>query len=146
MRLNTLGYVFQDYALIPELTAEENVFLPAMMRGSASRDYRKRAQMLLEMVGLGSRIRHQPKGLSGGEQQRVAIARALVNEPKVIYADEPTANLDSISGRTVMETLRSLNTDLGVTILFVSHDPEDGKYARRLIHLADGALAAEGVS
>jgi putative ABC transport system ATP-binding protein len=140
LRLARLGYVFQEYALIPELTAEENVFLPAMMCGRKSKDYRSRARTLLELVGLGSRFSHRPKELSGGEQQRVAIARALVNEPAVIYADEPTANLDSLSGRGVMQTLKRLNNDLGVTILFVSHDPEDGQYASRTIQLRDGAL------
>lgn len=143
LRLARLGYVFQEYALIPELTAGENVFLPAMMRGRKARDYRARARTLLELVGLGARVAHRPKELSGGEQQRVAIARALVNEPAVIFADEPTANLDSQSGRLVMETLRRLNSELGVTVVFVSHDPEDGNYASRTIQLRDGAIVHE---
>ncbi|TXN31887.1 ABC transporter ATP-binding protein [Lacisediminihabitans profunda] len=143
LRLDRLGYVFQEYALIPELTAEENVFLPAMMRGGRSRDYHARARSLLELVGLDARVAHRPKELSGGEQQRVAIARALVNEPSAIYADEPTANLDSFSGQEVMQTLTRLNAELGVTILFVSHDPDDGQYASRMIHLRDGELVDE---
>ena len=99
MRLARLGYVFQEYALIPELTAQENVSLPAMMLGARPREYRARAAALLEQVGMGERLHHRPKELSGGEQQRVAIARALVNNPAIVYADEPTANLDSVSGR-----------------------------------------------
>ena len=132
--------MFQEYALIPELTAQENVSLPAMMLGAPAREYRARAAELLEQVGMGGRLHHRPKELSGGEQQRVAIARALVNNPAIVYADEPTANLDSVSGRTVMQTLAKLNRDLGVTVIFVSHDPDDSAYARRLVELSDGAL------
>jgi putative ABC transport system ATP-binding protein len=140
LRLESLGYVFQEYALLPELTARENVSLPAMMLGGRARDQRHRAVELLDLVGLGDRVNHRPRELSGGEQQRVAIARALVNRPRIIYADEPTANLDSLSARTVMETLRRLNRELGVTVLFVSHDPEDAQYARRLVQLKDGCV------
>ena len=141
LRLRTLGYVFQEYALVPELTALENVCLPAMMAGQPARQCRRRALAALDLVALGHRARHRPRELSGGEQQRVAIARALVNEPRIIYADEPTANLDSISARTVMQTLRRLNESLGVTVVFVSHDPDDAQYATRLIHLSDGTIA-----
>ncbi|CAN5145788.1 ABC transporter ATP-binding protein [soil metagenome] len=141
MRLARLGYVFQEYALIPELTAAENVFLPAMMLGSRPQQYRARAASLLDQVGLGDRLQHRPRELSGGQQQRVAIARALVNSPAIVYADEPTANLDSVSGRTVMETLARLNRELGVTVVFVSHDPDDSAYAGRLVELRDGVLA-----
>ncbi|HEX4212757.1 MAG TPA: ABC transporter ATP-binding protein [Candidatus Dormibacteraeota bacterium] len=143
LRLESLGYVFQEYALLPELTARENVYLPAMMLGGSGHDHRRRALELLELVGLGDRVDHRPRELSGGEQQRVAIARALVNEPQIIYADEPTANLDSQSARTVMETLRRLNRELGVTVLFVSHDPEDAQYAKRLVQLKDGHMTGE---
>jgi putative ABC transport system ATP-binding protein len=143
LRLSRLGYVFQEYALLPELTARENVYLPAMMLGGQGQHYRNRAAELLDLVGLADRAGHRPKELSGGEQQRVAIARALVNEPAIIYADEPTANLDTASARTVMETLRKLNNDLGVTVLFVSHDPDDAQYARQLIHLSDGKISGE---
>jgi putative ABC transport system ATP-binding protein len=138
LRLSALGYVFQEYALLPELTAAENVYLPAMMLGAPRQRYTGRAAELLDLVGLAGRARHRPRELSGGEQQRVAIARALVNEPSVIYADEPTANLDTASARTVMETLRKLNGTLNVTVLFVSHDPDDARYATQLIHLSDG--------
>ena len=140
LRLSRLGYVFQEYALLPELTAAENVYLPAMMAGQPGRDCRRRAAELLDLVGLAERARHRPRELSGGEQQRVAIARALVNQPRVIFADEPTANLDSASARTVMQTLRKLRDSLGVTVVFVSHDPDDAQYATQLIHLADGNI------
>jgi putative ABC transport system ATP-binding protein len=140
MRLQKLGYVFQEYALIPELTAQENVFLPAMMLGARRADYLRRSKEILELVDLGDRLWHLPKELSGGQQQRVAIARALVNNPSIIYADEPTANLDSISAKTVMDTLQRLNTELGVTIIFVSHDPDDYRYASRLVYLSDGKI------
>ena len=141
LRLRSLGYVFQEYALLPELTAAENVYLPAMMAGQAGRHYRSRAAGLLDLVGLGPRAGHRPKELSGGEQQRVAIARALVNEPGIIYADEPTANLDTASAQTVMQTLRKLNDTLGVTVMFVSHDPDDAQYATQLVRLSDGRIA-----
>ena len=140
LRLQYLGYVFQEYALLAELTAHENVYLPGMMLGEKGIDFRKRAQELLELVNLGHRIRHYPKELSGGEQQRVAIARALINNPSVIFADEPCANLDSISSKRVMDTLVSLNQEMKVTIIFVSHDPDDKKYARGLIMLSDGKI------
>jgi putative ABC transport system ATP-binding protein len=143
MRLTYLGYIFQEFALLGELTAHENVYLPGMMLGGPTHDHRKRAAELLEMVGLGGRIRHKPKELSGGEQQRVAIARALINKPRALFADEPCANLDSISSEVIMETLLKLNKDLGITILFVSHDPDDKKYAKRLIFLKDGKQVPE---
>ena len=141
LRLAKLGYVFQEYALVPELTAEENVYLPGMMLGRPNVDYRRRATEILALVGLAERMRHRPRELSGGEQQRVAIARALINEPSVIFADEPTANLDSMSGRTVMETLMDLNRRLEVTVVFVSHDADDQRYAERVLFLRDGRLA-----
>jgi putative ABC transport system ATP-binding protein len=143
LRLERLGYVFQEYALIASLTAEENVYLPAKMLGRRRRECRVRAAQLLEQVGLGDRMGHRPKELSGGEQQRVAIARALVNAPAILFADEPTANLDSISGRTVMETLTQLNRDLGVTVVFVSHDPDDRHWATRQITLRDGRVEGD---
>ncbi len=141
LRLRRLGYVFQEYALLPELTAAENIYLPAMMAGQAGRACRSRAANLLDLVELAPRATHRPKELSGGEQQRVAIARALVNEPAIIFADEPTANLDSRSAQTVMQTLRKLNETLGVTVVFVSHDPDDSQYATQVIHLSDGQLS-----
>ncbi|UCH50753.1 MAG: ABC transporter ATP-binding protein [Chloroflexota bacterium] len=144
LRLQHLGYVFQEYALLAELTAHENVFLPGMMLGEKGVDFKKRAKELLELVGLGRRIHHYPKELSGGEQQRVAIARALINNPRIIFADEPCANLDTISSKKVMETLVNLNQEMKVTVIFVSHDPDDKKYARGLIVLSDGKMVKEG--
>ncbi|MBN2098863.1 MAG: ABC transporter ATP-binding protein [Dehalococcoidia bacterium] len=143
MRLTYLGYIFQEFALLGELTAHENVYLPGMMLGGKTHDHRKRAVELLAMVGLGERIHHKPKELSGGEQQRVAIARALINNPRVLFADEPCANLDTISSEVVMQTLLKLNKELGITIVFVSHDPDDKKYAGRLIYLKDGKQVEE---
>lgn len=143
LRLRQLGYVFQEYALLGELSAHQNVYLPGMMLGGPGADYRKRALELLEMVGLRERAYHYPKQLSGGEQQRVAIARALVNRPGVLLADEPCANLDTASSQMVMETLVRLNRELGVTVIFVSHDPEDRKYARSVIVLSDGRIVKQ---
>ncbi len=140
MRLQSLGYVFQEYALIPELTAIENVGLPRMQLVGARRQTRQRAAELLEMVGLADRLKHMPKELSGGEQQRVAIARALINEPSIIFADEPTANLDSISSIAIMYLLGKLNRELGVTVVFVSHDPDQHHYAQQILNLKDGKL------
>lgn len=140
MRLRYLGYVFQEYALLGELTAHQNVYLPGMMLNRRGRDYKKSAIELLKLVGLGRRIHHYPRELSGGEQQRVAIARALINSPKVLLADEPCANLDTISSGMVMETLARLNQDMKITIIFVSHDPGDRKYARHVLTLGDGKI------
>ena len=143
LRLQYLGYVFQEYALLGELTAHQNVYLPGMMLGGKNTDYKRRAGELLERVGLGARINHHPKELSGGEQQRVAIARALINNPRLVLADEPCANLDTASGKLVMETLVKLNQELKVTIIFVSHDPNDSAYARRKLVLSDGKISEE---
>ena len=142
LRLGYLGYVFQEYALLGELTTLQNVYLPGMML-NGSGNYRTRAGELLELVGLGQRKSHYPKELSGGEQQRVAIARALINNPRVILADEPCANLDTVSSNMIMETLVRLNRELKVTIVFVSHDPTDKKYADTIVTLSDGRIAGE---
>ncbi len=143
LRLQYLGYVFQEYALLGELTAHQNVYLPGMMLGLKNIDYKQRAKELLGMVGLADRIRHYPKELSGGEQQRVAIARALINSPRLLLADEPCANLDTVSGKFVMETLVKLNRELKVTIIFVSHDPADRQYGCRTIILSDGNISED---
>lgn len=143
LRLQYLGYVFQEYALLGELTAHQNVYLPGMMLGQKDVDFKRRSTELLEIVGLGARTTHYPKELSGGEQQRVAIARALINNPRIVLADEPCANLDTVSGKLVMETLARLNQDLKVTVIFVSHDPADAGYARRQIVLSDGKIIGD---
>lgn len=140
LRLHHLGYVFQEYALLAELNAHENIYLPGMMLGKKEMDYKQRGRELLDLVNLGHRMKHYPRELSGGEQQRVAIARALINNPRIIFADEPCANLDTISSKRVMETLVNLNKDVKVTVLFVSHDPDDKKYARSVIIMSDGKI------
>ncbi len=139
-RLKHLGYVFQEYALLAELTALENVFLPAFALGADSDDYRKKAGEVLGVVGLSDRLDHYPNELSGGEQQRVAIARSLINRPKILFADEPTANLDSISAKVVLELFKKLNKELGQTIVMVTHEQEDTKYVDRIIWLRDGFI------
>lgn len=139
-RLNNLGYVFQEYALIAEFSALENVFLPAMALGTPSRAYKARAAELLGLVGLGERLHHYPHELSGGEQQRVAIARALINEPEIVFADEPTANLDTYSSKQVLELFTQLNKELKQTIIMVTHEEDDKKYVHRVIRLADGVI------
>ncbi len=138
-RLERLGYVFQEYSLLGELTVLENVYLPALC-STRQNNYKKRAAELLEVVGLGKRMSHYPSEVSGGEQQRVAIARALVNEPKMLFADEPTASLDAASARVILELFKKLNEDLGQTIVMVTHEPEDEKYVDRVIWLADGLV------
>jgi putative ABC transport system ATP-binding protein len=143
-RLKKLGYVFQAYALLPELTALESVYLPLMLSGISKTQYIKTATEMLEKVGLGERIHHLPKEMSGGEQQRVAIARALVNKPTILFADEPTANLDSESSDTILELFKKLNKDIGQTIIMVTHEPDDKKHVNRVIWLKDGEIKPEG--
>ena len=144
IRLSRMGYVFQAYALLSELTALENVYLPAKMLGKWAKDYKERAITLLDAVGLLDRMNHLPRQLSGGQQQRVAIARAMVNKPQILFADEPTANLDLLSGKNVMETMYWLNRKFKTTVVFVSHDKSDSKYASRTIYLSDGRLFNPG--
>jgi putative ABC transport system ATP-binding protein len=142
-RLQKLGYVFQEYALIAELTALENVYLPYMANGGDPVVYKKRAADLLTTVGLGNRLVHYPNELSGGEEQRVAIARSLINNPKVLFADEPTANLDSVSSKIILELFQKLNKELKQTIVMVTHEPDDRKYVHRVIWLSDGLIEKE---
>jgi putative ABC transport system ATP-binding protein len=140
IRGEKVGFVFQSFQLIPTLTALENVQVPLELRGI---DARRRAAELLERVGLGGRGHHYPAQLSGGEQQRVALARAFSNEPKVLFADEPTGNLDARTGATVVELMGELNRDSGTTIVLVTHDPDLASRARRTIRLADGAIVSD---
>ena len=142
-RLEKLGYVFQAYALLPELTALESVFLPLMLSGISKKDYIKKASEMLDKVGLGNRLHHLPKEMSGGEQQRVAIARALVNNPMILFADEPTANLDSESSLVVLKLFREFNKEIGQTIIMVTHEPDDKQYVDRVIWLKDGVIQDE---
>lgn len=139
LRLSTFGYVFQDYALIPELTALENVILPYYMKVGCYSACVEHAVMLLEQVGLGERLHNLPSQLSGGEQQRVAIARALVNSPRVFFADEPTANLDSDTSEVIMGIIEGLHKD-GITVLMVTHEIEFATRAERVITLTDGKV------
>lgn len=141
MRLREIGYIFQEYALIRELTALENVMLPRLMWCSA-RVAREKALRELNRVSLKKKARHLPSELSGGEQQRVAIARALVNDPRIIFADEPTANLDTVASKNVMETLKKINAD-GITVVMISHEADELQYAKRQVVLENGVVKAE---
>lgn len=142
-RLNTLGYVFQDYALVLDLSAEENVMIPLLMRGMRSDEARAIAHQAIDAVGLEGKYKNLPSELSGGEQQRVAIARAVAGKPKIIFADEPTANLDSVSGEQIIELLTNLNRTERQTIVMVTHEREYALGADRIIHMEDGAVVLE---
>lgn len=139
-RLNKLGYVFQEYALLPELNAIENVYLPLMMLGAPAKDYEKTAREMMETVGLGQRSHHLISRMSGGEQQRVAIARALVNHSKILFADEPCANLDTRNSEIVMNLLRRLCDEKKQTIVMVTHEPEHERFTDRIIKIKDGMV------
>lgn len=138
-RLNELGYVFQDYALLPDLTAIENVAIPLMMQGKSKARSYEIAKEALNKVGLGNRLENLPSQLSGGEQQRTSIARALAHKPRVLFADEPTANLDNESSATVMELFKEINKE-GQTIIMVTHEEMYGRLSERIIHLDDGVI------
>ena len=141
-RLVRFGFVFQDYALLPELTALENVALPLLMQGfSKARAYQKSVASL-ERAGLGHRINSLPSQLSGGEQQRVSIVRAVAHEPKILFADEPTANLDNESSKRIMEIFTDLHNE-GQTIIMVTHEDQYAKLAERVVHLDDGKIVSE---
>jgi putative ABC transport system ATP-binding protein len=141
LRKGTIGFVFQFFALIPGLTAYENIELPLLLTGEKARERRERVNELLEAVGLSDRARHRPDQMSGGEQQRVAVARALATRPVLILADEPTANLDTENGRQVMEIMQRLNEETGTTFVFATHDPRVIHFARRTVELRDGRVA-----
>lgn len=146
LRNRSLSLVFQFYHLLPELTTVENVLLPAMISSSTfhywrqKRAFRQRAIDLLELVGLSHRLKHRPRELSGGEMQRVAIARSLMLEPKILLADEPTGNLDQETGEGIMEVLRSLNQNRGLTIVMVTHDHAIADQADSVLRMAEGRI------
>lgn len=140
LRKSAIGFVFQFFALIPTLTAYENIEMPLLLNGTKAAERQKRVNEMLEAVGLADRARHRPDQLSGGEQQRVAVARALATNPKLILADEPTANLDTENGKQVMEIMQRLNKETGVTFVFATHDPRVIKYAERVVTLRDGLI------
>jgi putative ABC transport system ATP-binding protein len=139
-RLNTLGYVFQNYALVPDLSAEENVMLPILMRGYSTSEAQTLARAAIDSVGLPGKYTNLPAQLSGGEQQRISIARAVAGKPKILFADEPTANLDSISGRQIIELLTDLNKQNGQTIVMVTHEEEYALSCNRIVFMEDGLI------
>jgi putative ABC transport system ATP-binding protein len=142
LRGKTIGFIFQQFNLLPTLTALQNVMLPMEVINIPEEKAKERAQKLLEMLGLGDRLNHKPNQLSGGQQQRVAIARALANDPEVILADEPTGNLDSTTGKFVMDFLGKMHAE-GKTIILITHDIELVSYAKRIVHIKDGKIERE---
>lgn len=141
-RLKNLGYIFQDYAILPMLTAKENVMMPLLMQGIQENVAQKNAEEALEKVSLQDRVNNLPSQLSGGQQQRVSIARAIVHEPKIIFADEPTANLDTESSKAILNIFLNLHKH-GQTIIMVTHEVEYAKLAQRKIELRDGSIVSD---
>lgn len=139
-RLNTLGYVFQNYALVPDLSAEENVMIPLLMRNYAWQEAKQMARVAIDGVGLVGKYTNLPAELSGGEQQRVSIARAVAGKPKILFADEPTANLDTVSGTQVIDLITDLNKKDGQTVVMVTHEREYAMGCDRIIHMSDGVI------
>ena len=138
LRRRTIGFVFQFYNLIPNLNVEENIMLPLLLDGQKMERCKDRLDRILDMVGLSDRRRHTPRELSGGQQQRVAIARALIGNPGILFADEPTGNLDTKAGADIMSLLREINRSTGQTIIMVTHSPEAAKSSSRIITVRDG--------
>jgi len=143
LRGKKVGFVFQTFNLIQSLTAQKNVELPMIFQGVRKSARAERARALLEKVGLGERMKHRPNELSGGERQRVAIARALANDPEILLADEPTGNLDSETGATILELLKKLSIDEGKTMILITHDPDAAAIAHRIVRLRDGRVVQE---
>ena len=143
VRAGDIGFVFQSYNLIAQLTVIENVEVPLHYQGVLDRNARQRCRELAEMVGLGDRLNHRPSQLSGGQQQRVAIARSLANDPVFILADEPTGNLDSVTTEEILRLLERLNSEAGKTIIMVTHEDEVSAHAKRIIRLRDGQIVVD---
>lgn len=139
-----VGFIFQSFNLIPVMTAVENVELPLKLTNLKKSEQREHAVTALKLVGLGERLKHLPRQLSGGQEQRVAIARAIVTDPDLILADEPTGNLDAASAQEALEVLARLNREYGKTIIMVTHDPNAARYASKVRHLEKGILLSEG--
>ena len=146
IRSRKVGFVFQQFNLLPRTSALENVMLPLTYNGLPSARRRAKAEEMLRLVGMGDRLRHRPNELSGGQQQKVAIARALVNEPLILLADEPTGNLDSRSGAEIIGWFQKLHSELGLTVVYVTHDPFIARHTRRIIHLADGRIVGDKIN
>lgn len=146
LRRRSIGFVFQFYNLIPNLNVEENIMLPLLLDGQKMERCRDRLDRILDMVGLSDRRRHTPRELSGGQQQRVAIARALIGNPGILFADEPTGNLDTKAGADIMSLLREINRSTGQTIIMVTHSPEAAKSSSRIITVRDGRIVQDGSS
>ncbi len=140
LRNQTVGFVFQQYHLIPSMNVLENVMLPLKYQKVEKSERVERAKLALEAVGLGDRLKHRPHELSGGQKQRVAIARAMITEPKILLADEPTGALDSTTGKQVMELFKSINSQKGTTVILVTHDPGIGESTKRCIRILDGQV------
>jgi putative ABC transport system ATP-binding protein len=143
IRASSIGFVFQFFALIPTLTAYENIEMPLLLEGKSASERTDRVKQLLEWIDLPDRANNRPDQLSGGQQQRVAVARALATNPALILADEPTANLDTPNGKQVMEVMTRLNKETGVTFIFATHDPRVIQYAHRVVTLQDGLIVKD---
>lgn len=144
-RARHMGFVFQDFNLLPMLSAVENVELPMLVSNVPARKARQRALEMLDRVGLAERARHRPAELSGGQRQRVTIARALINNPAIIWADEPTGNLDSEAATDIMDMLRRFNSEMGQTLVLVTHAFEVGQMAHRIVRMKDGKIVQDGL-
>lgn len=142
LRGKKIGFIFQQFNLLQNLTALENVMLPMIFQGVSEDERKEKAKKLLESVNLKERINHKPTEMSGGEQQRIAIARSLVNDPEILIADEPTGNLDSTTGKMVMEILTKLHKEQNKTIIVVTHDPNIAHYSQNVIHIQDGQIVS----
>jgi len=142
IRNKKIGFIFQNYNLIPQLNVIENIGLPLIYRGIDEKEIIEKSKYYANLVGLGDRMYHRPSELSGGQQQRVAIARALVNEPVIILGDEPTGNLDTKTGKEIMEIIKKLN-EMGRTIIIITHDPKVAEYGQRIVKILDGEIIDE---